>query len=202
MVRRPRAIALGDAERALELRAAAERRRHLERQAHALRHVAARAAHHDRRAVPDGAHDRVVGAHVDRAVVDEEGVRDLAEPLARVVVVVGDRLVRDVGRGHDERAAEVAEQEMLKRRVGKHHAEVPRERRHRGATWRSVAPAGDHDRPLAARAEALPQRRRARPGCAPRRGSVAISANGFSSRCLRARSAATASSDAASQARW
>ena len=103
----------------------------------------------------NGAHDRVVGAHVDRAVVDEEGVRDLAESFARVVVSVGDRLVGDVCRRHHERAAEVGEQHVLERRVGKHHAEVPGERRHRLGHGRPVATPSDHDRPLASEQELL-----------------------------------------------
>ena len=71
-------------------------------------HVAARAAHHQRPRRRTRPHDRVVGARVDRPVVDEEQVGDAREPLERVVVVVGDRLVGDVAARQHERAAGVA----------------------------------------------------------------------------------------------
>ena len=75
--------------------------------------------------------------------------------LAGVLVAVGDRLVRDVRRGHDQRAAEVGEKHVLEGRVGEHHAEVAGERRHRLGDRRPVATPGDHDRPLASEQELL-----------------------------------------------
>jgi hypothetical protein len=78
-----------------------------------------------------GADHRVVGAGLDRAVVDEEGVRDPGQPLQRVFVTVGDRLIRNVPAGHHEGLADHAEQEMVKRRVRQHHAELRRAGRHR-----------------------------------------------------------------------
>ena len=53
----------------------------------------------------DDAHHRVVGADVDRAVVDRNRSAIAREPLQRVVVAVGDRLVGDVAAGHDQRHA-------------------------------------------------------------------------------------------------
>ena len=70
-----------------------------------LRGVAARAPHGIGGPRTD-AHHRVVGADVDRAVVDQERVGDAGEPLAGVVVAVGDRLVGDVAAGQHERRAD------------------------------------------------------------------------------------------------
>ena len=141
----PRAAALGEAERALELGAARQDRRgRHDRQREAVRHAPARAAQDER-----AAHDRVVGARLDRPVVDEEGVGDPAEPLARVVVGERDRLVGDVAARQHERHAHVAEQQMVQRRVRQHHAELAQPRgdrvRHRGARRAR----GDDDRPVA-----------------------------------------------------
>ena len=67
-------------------------------------HEAARAAQ-EHRTLLGHAHDGVVGARLDRAVVQEEEVGDVGEPRARVVVLVGDRLVGDVAARHHERLA-------------------------------------------------------------------------------------------------
>ena len=84
----------------------------------------------------------------NRAVVEQEQVGDPAEALERVLVAVGDRLVGDVAAGHHERLARVRQQQVVKRRVGQHHAEVRRQRR-RGVRHRRVRPAAhEHDRPL------------------------------------------------------
>ena len=69
--------ALGEAERALQLGAARQQRRRRHAAGEAGGHVPARAAHHQRRRpAAERAHHRVVGADVDRAVVDEEQVGD------------------------------------------------------------------------------------------------------------------------------
>ena len=180
---------LGEAERVLELGPAGEdglcRR---DRQLQAARRVAARAADQQRRLADLGrqrAHDRVVDPGLDRAVVDEEGVGDLAEPGERVSVVVGDRLVGDVARGQHQRDSGVGGEQVMKRRVGQHHAEVGRARRdllgdrrfcagggrsRSGALGPRAAPA----RPPTARSASAPprRRRRAAPG-ASRHGACA-----------------------------
>ncbi len=109
-------------------------------------HVAARAAQQLR---PSGrhAHDRVVGPRLDRAVVQEEEVGDGGEPVARVLVAVGDRLVGGVAARHHERLPHAREQEVVERRVGEHHAQVPRRRSHRLRHGRRRPPARQHDRP-------------------------------------------------------
>ena len=103
----------------------------------------------------DGAQNRVVGSHPDRAVVEEEGIGDRAQPLARVIVEVGDRLVGDVARGHHQGGADVREQQMVKRRVGQHHAQVGGAGRHRARHVGVRPPASDDDRPRAVGQQAL-----------------------------------------------
>ena len=187
MVRDPRAVAARDAEGALELRPARQQRRRLDGQREARGHVAARAAQHQRLGTQPAqrAHHRVVGARLDRAVVDEEQVGDAAQPRHRVVVAVGDRLVGDVAAGHHQRLAHVGQQQVVQRRVGQHHPEVRRARRHRlghaarraGAGRSRSAARGPAAVPPPARVSSTSDR-------APSR-SAAISANGLSSRCLR-----------------
>ena len=189
---------LREAEGVLELGAAAEQRpRRLERQVDARR---ARSRASAAAASAAGAQRRVDRAQTpSRRCACGSGGRGRGtrrrsrQPLERVGVAVGDRLVGDVAGGHHQRRRRRrAEQQVVKRRVGQHHAEVARARRDRGGDAGAAAPAGDHDRALAARSAAPPRRRVSSTSsrAAPRSG--AISANGLSSRCLRARSAATA----------
>ena len=95
------------------------------------------------------AHHRVVGADVDRPVVADQQIGDPVQALARVVVAVGDRLVGHVGAGHDQRRADLGQQQVVQRRVRQHHAQVGRARRHRVGHGGVRAAAGDHDRALA-----------------------------------------------------
>ena len=145
VVRGPSPIALGNAEGALEFGAAPERRGAVDRHAHALRDIAAGTAHRDRRPIRNGADHGVVGADVDRAIVDQKRVRDAGEPLARVVIAIGDRLIREVGRSHNEGPSEVAEQDVLKRRVREHHAEVAGMGGNCVSDWHVFTTAGDDD---------------------------------------------------------
>ena len=146
----PGAVALRDAEGALELGAASEQRpargdRHRDR----LGHVAARAPQGQRPGADSRvqrAQDRIVGAGLDRAIVDEEGVGDPVEPLQRVRVAVGDRLVGDVAGGQHQGSADVGREQMVKRRRRQHHAEVGASRRDPRGDGRIAAPASDHDR--------------------------------------------------------
>jgi hypothetical protein len=88
-------------------------------QAHGLRHVTTRPPDHARR--PD---HRVVGTDVDRAIVGEERVRDVLEPFERVVVLVRDRLVRDVPAREHDRRTDRFEQQVVKRCVREHDPEM------------------------------------------------------------------------------
>ena len=136
MVADPGPPALGEAEGVLELGAAGEQRRRLDRQREARGHEAARAPHDQRAgtAAADRAQRPSRRSGLDRAVVEEEEVGDPAEPLERVVVAVGDRLVGDVAARHHQRHAGVGEQQHVQRRVGEHHAEVGRDGATDGAT--------------------------------------------------------------------
>ncbi len=144
------------AEGALELGAAGQegplgREREVDR----VRHPPPRAADHDGRARRGRPHHRVVRARGDRAVVEQDEVGDAGQALQRVLVAVGDRLVRDVAAGHHQRPARVAQQQVVERRVGQHHAEVRRGRRHRGRHRRPRPPRRHDDRPVAAPQQAL-----------------------------------------------
>ena len=133
------------AEGALQLRPDRDqrpRRRH--REPHDTRREPTRTP--DREAHAD---DGVLAAAVDRAVVGEEGVGDVAEPLARFVVGDRDGLVGAVAARQHERPARVGHEEMVERRVGEHHAELRRPRRHRPRDHGPVASRQENDRPLA-----------------------------------------------------
>ncbi len=145
------AVPAAEAERVLQLRAAGQHRPaeaagHGER----LRHVTPGAAQHGLPAAERADH-RVVGPDMDRPVVGEEHVRDAAQPGQGVLVPVGDRLVGDVAAGQHHRSAEVAEQQMVQRGVGQHHAQLPvargHGRRERSGGRRRWPPAGSRRRP-------------------------------------------------------
>src|SRR4028119_1590464 len=65
----------------------------------------------------------VVATGVDGTVVDEKEIGYLAELHKRLVVAVGDRLVRVVAAGHYERDARIPQQQVVQRRVREHHPE-------------------------------------------------------------------------------
>ena len=136
----PRAPALRHGEGVLQLarrtRAGAAAR---DRQRDRRRHVAARAAQHAAGAPPPRAPPsrRCASRSGGRAA---GRVGDAAEPLARFLVAIGDRLVGHVAARHHQRLAGVGQQQVVQRRVGQHHAELARARRDRAATAR-VRPA-------------------------------------------------------------
>ena len=132
MVADPGARPLGQAERVLELGAAGEQRprRALAGQRKRRRDVAARAAEHPRAAGRARTTESSVRVWIGRSWTQEQ-VGDVAEALECVVVAVGDRLVGHVGAGHHERLADFVQQQVVKRRVREHHAELGRSRRDR-----------------------------------------------------------------------
>ena len=71
------------------------------------------------------------------------------QPLERVGVLEGDRLVGDVAARQHERHAGVGGQQLVQRRVGQHQAELGRARRDRRRRPARRAGAGQHDRTLA-----------------------------------------------------
>ena len=152
----PGARPLGQAEGVLQLRAACEDWRDgaVARQGQRGRDVTARAAQNG--TPRNRADDRVVGARCDRAVVDEKQVRDLGKPPERVLIAVGDRFLADVCARHHERDADVGQQQVVKRRVRKHHAELGSDGRDGPGDRRIAAARGEHDRPRGTRHELPP----------------------------------------------
>jgi hypothetical protein len=84
---------------------------------------------------------------VDRPVVGEERVRDAAEPLERVVVAVGDRLVGDVAAGQHDRCAGGVREQVVQRGAGQHEPELPVAGRDRGGDRRARPAIEQHDGP-------------------------------------------------------
>jgi hypothetical protein len=131
VVRDERPVLHRQAERVLQLRAAGQHRPgQAGGEAERLGRVAARAAQ-QRFPAPQRPHHRVVGPDVDRPVVGEEGVRDARQPGQRVVVGVGDRLVRHVAAGQDDGAADLGQQQVMQRGVGEHDPQLAVARRDR-----------------------------------------------------------------------
>ena len=119
------APAAREGERVLELGAHGEQRhRRRDRQRQGLGRVPAGAAH-DGLAPGDHARDGIVVAGPDLPVVGEEPVREAAQPREGIRVVRGQRLVREVPGGEDERPAHGLEQQVVERRVGQEDAQAP-----------------------------------------------------------------------------
>jgi hypothetical protein len=85
----------------------------------------------------DDADDGVVDASMDAAIVVDERIGDRGEALFGFGVIDDDGLFADVAAGHDERGlgipafAQDAEEEIVHRRTGKHHAGCGIAGRHR-----------------------------------------------------------------------
>ena len=124
-------------------------RRGRHRQREHARDRAARAPQRQRPPARDAQH-RVVGARLDRPVVRAGRSAIGAEPLERVVVLVGDRLVGHVAAGHHQRLADVGQQQVVERAVREHHARARPTRGATAAATRAPRPARrEHDRPVA-----------------------------------------------------
>ncbi len=134
-----------DAEGALQLRSRGDDRLgSRDRQRQCPGGEAPGAAHRKRRA-----DDGVLAAAMNRPVVCEEDIGDLAQPFARFAVLERDRLVRAVAARQHERSAEVGEQQVVERGVGEHQAEPGHAGRDRARHRRVLAAADEHDRALA-----------------------------------------------------
>ncbi len=201
--RDPGAPAARQAERALELGAAGQ---HValggQRQREQARDGAARAAQRQRPAAGHAQH-RVVDARLDRAVVragsgrrSARAARTRRRPRRRSARRRRCRWSSPAARRRRPAAGDGAGCTGASRRARPSAAPPPAPRARRGGGGASTI----------GRSRPAQQRRLHRPelhqlAARPRR-RAAISANGFSSRCLRARSRATASSSAARHARW
>ena len=191
----PRAVALGEAEGALELGAAGEQRARGAGTGSrdARRDVPARAAHARSGRAAHGAHDGVVGAGVDRAVVDRK-----ASAIAAQALAARRRRGRRSARRRRCRSSSPAGRRRRRAaggaaacRAASRRARASRARR-RSATAASARRRRQHDRPRGATAAAAPRRRPSSTSARPPRRSAAMQRERRSSRCLRARSARTA----------
>ena len=172
------------------------------RQRQRVGHEPARAAQQQRAPARHRAQDRVVRARVDRAVVAEHEVGDAARaararrrPRARSARRRRCRSSSPAARRRRRAAGGAAASRAAGRR-GRRCAARPRRRR--GASGRRGASTIGRSRPASSAASSSVSETSARAAATSR----TITANGLSSRCLRARSAATAGSSRRRQARW
>ena len=188
------------AHRVLQLRPHRQQRRQLERRLHRLGGVAARSADRCRlaaRLLPDVTtrDDRIVHARVDLALAHQERVSDPRKALERVLVAERDRLVGDIAARRHQRVEAALEEQVVHGRVRKHRPVAAVARRDPRGDRRFPRRACARARSAAAGCSAARASRS--PTCAyPRTASSVgdITAKGFSSRRLRRRSLATASS--------
>ena len=87
-------------------------------------------AAHDLRAATLHAHDRVIVASQDGAVVAQPGVGHVDEARHGHLVVADDGLVGEVAARHHQRRPHGAQQQVLQGRVGKHGAQLGQVARH------------------------------------------------------------------------
>ena len=156
-------------------------------------------------------HHRVVAAHDDGAVVDQESVGDAGQTLDGLVVGDDQGLAVGVGAGHHEQEVVGPSRQAVpaggRRPVPEQEVER-RCRQHRPSQARPGAMPGSSGRP-GERTMGGGRGRRSRPASAGRPGRRCQEAafqrhdgKGLWSRCLRARSSTTAAALQASQARW
>jgi hypothetical protein len=68
--------------------------------------------------------DGVIGADVNRSVVDQKAIRESAQSLGGVGVQVSDGFIGNVSTGEYERPGELRAQQMMDRRVRQHESDV------------------------------------------------------------------------------
>ena len=190
----------GERDRVLQVTADGEDGRRVLTQRQRQRRIAARAPQHHLAPEHD-AHDRVVDVADDRPVVDEEQVGDPAEASQRVALRRC-RSARPTGCRSSRRPARPTSRSSSRCSgvYGQQHAEVGIARRDRAAQSRPPPGRGAASSTIGDSGEASRRcfvRPIRRSRSAIRSSDGYITANGFSSRCLRARSRLTASSSAA-----
>jgi len=79
----------------------------------------------DHRAAVEDASDGIIGTHVYAPVVQQKGIGYLAKTRQGILILITDRLIRQVAAGHHQRAFQVFEKQMMQRRVGQHPAKRP-----------------------------------------------------------------------------
>ena len=128
MLAENRVASLRQAEGVFQFGSAGEDLLHRHAEIDRLRYIAARPPQHTLASLK-GAYDGVIHAHVNVAVMKEEPVGDRAQPLRSFFIGDDDRLFAEVSTRHDQRRKlrcffrRIAEQQVMKRRVGKHDAE-------------------------------------------------------------------------------
>jgi hypothetical protein len=90
---------------------------------HGQRSETARAAQ-DHFAIQHHAHDRVVHVTDDRAVVNQEDIRNAPQPVQRLKFIRANRFVAQVAARGDDGKAEFSHQQMMQWIRWQHHAEV------------------------------------------------------------------------------
>ena len=99
--------------------------------------IAAGAPQHQLPAQHD-ADDRIIYVPDNRAVMDQEEVGDAVEALQRLALIGAERLVAEVPASGHNRKVELAQQQVMQRRVGQHHPEVRIPRGDGHGQWRCV----------------------------------------------------------------
>jgi hypothetical protein len=144
-------LAARQAEGILELGSGSQQGRQGEGQAERVGGVAARPADRIQTASCQ-AGDRVVHPHVDRPVVQQEGICQAGQTLAGLLVAIGDGLFAQVSAGHDQQFGETLlwlEQQQMQRSVGQHDAQRTLPGSHTTGHARLWSAVEQQDRPLA-----------------------------------------------------
>ncbi|MEJ2492478.1 MAG: hypothetical protein P8Y84_12820 [Desulfuromonadales bacterium] len=116
-------VATRQADGVLQLRADRQNRRGGDRQGHRARHITAGSPEQQR--LP-GHHpgDRIIGPHVNPPIMAEKGIGHGRQALAGFFVLIGNRFIGKIGTGHDQGTKRLREEQMMKRRIGQHDAEI------------------------------------------------------------------------------
>ncbi len=87
-------------------------------------------ASQDRRPSSPNTRDRIVDPSSDRALADQECVRNSGQAIERLIIVVCNGLAGPICASHYQPiGGAMCEKQMMERRVGQHHAELTRVRR-------------------------------------------------------------------------
>ena len=119
---------LGEAEGVFQLAAAGQQLGRGAAQVESLRSITARPAQHALAAFESADH-RIVGAHVDAAIMREEPVGHVADSFLRLAVVHYDGLFADIAAGHHQRIeSRAVEEQVVQQRIRQHDAQdaIPR----------------------------------------------------------------------------
>ena len=86
----------------------------------------------------------------DRPIMDEVTIRNSLKPLDRLMFVGTDRFITQVAARRYYGKSQVLHQQVVQRRVGKHHSQVriPRRNRRRQSAALNRLPSQQHDRCL------------------------------------------------------